>query len=129
MFTFRLHAFACVCVCFVFCVYHSCRGDGAAGPGGAIPALDEDGGGPAVENSNGSTARAEAGAASAAAAGKRARSAVGGGCSLAHASRCLHNVLYLCAARAQVREEPKGRWSTGGYFCGLFRRIYRGAEV
>lgn len=27
----------------------------------------------------------------------------GGGCSLAHASRCLHNVLYLCAARAQVR--------------------------
>ncbi|CAN0208885.1 unnamed protein product, partial [Ectocarpus sp. 12 AP-2014] len=40
-------------------------------------------------------------------ASKRGRSTAGGGggggrgCSLAHASRCLHNVLYLCAARKQ----------------------------
>lgn len=35
---------------------------------------------------------------------------MGGGCSLAHASRCLHNVLYLCAARAQVREAGGRVW-------------------
>ncbi|CAM9259354.1 unnamed protein product, partial [Ectocarpus sp. 12 AP-2014] len=77
---------------------------------GAIPALDADGGGGggvvASESSNGGSATAAGGGRSATA-GKRGRStaggvgAVGGGCSLAHASRCLHNVLYLCAARKQ----------------------------
>ncbi|CAB1096646.1 unnamed protein product [Ectocarpus sp. CCAP 1310/34] len=73
---------------------------------GAIPALDEDGGGGgggASESSNGDSAAAAAGGRSATAS-KRGRSTAGGGgrgCSLAHASRCLHNVLYLCAARKQ----------------------------
>lgn len=43
--------------------------------------------------------------------GKRARS---GGCSLAHASRCLHNVLYLCASRAQVRSVSCGEEAKEG---------------
>lgn len=80
-----------------------CRGDGAVGPGGIIPALDEEGGG-AFESSNGS-----AGGPTAAA--KQGSSAGGRGCSLAHASRCLHNVLYLCSARAQVRERARAGWT------------------
>lgn len=79
---------ACVCLC---------RGDGAAGPGGVIPALDDESSG-TLESSNGSAGG------STAAGAKRGRSSTGRGCSLAHASRCLHNVLYLCSARAQVRE-------------------------
>lgn len=68
-----------------------CRGDG-------VIVLDDDGGGGVSESSNGSTA---------AAAGKGKEKGGGGtaawgGCSLAHASRCLHNVLYLCSARAQA---------------------------
>lgn len=87
---------------YVACV---CRGGGTAGPGGVIPALDEEGSG-TFENSNGS-AGGGAGAAGAGAA-KRGRGAAGrGGCSLAHASRCLHNVLYLCSTRAQVRKKGK----------------------
>lgn len=79
---------------------NAARGYDATGPGGtAIPPLDEDGG---VEM-NGSAAAAAAG-------GGRARRVRG--CSLAHASRCLHNVLYLCAANAKVRE--RGGWGGGG---------------
>lgn len=65
-----------------------CRGDGAI-------VLDDDSGGSgggAPESSNGSTAAATG-------KGEGGRST---GCSLAHASRCLHNVLYLCSSRAQV---------------------------
>ena len=88
------------------------RGEGGAAntatageEGSAIPSLDEEG----VVESNGAVGDG-AGAGGGARTGKGRRGTGGGGCSLAHASRCLHNVLYLCAARAQVRR----------------RRVYRG---
>lgn len=75
------------------------RGCGGSGPGGgAISPLDEEG---SVEM-NGSAGTATGGT-GASATGVRTRGKRGrGGCSLAHASRCLHNVLYLCAMREQV---------------------------
>ena len=77
----------------------SAAAGGAGGNAGIVLDDDTGGSGGASESSNGSTAAAAA----AAAAGKSGRrAAAGGGCSLAHASRCLHNVLFLCSARAQV---------------------------
>lgn len=94
------------------------RSDGLVGPGGsAIPPLDDDGMGTEVNGSStgfsggtsgvggpGASAGARRGDAVTALGGKDGREkGTKGGCSLAHASRCLHNVMYLCAAHAQVR--------------------------
>ncbi len=112
------------CVCVGGCVsagacFRSRENGGATGPDGAI-VLDEDGGGGGggASESNGSTpssgsaAAGKKGKGGAAAAAATAASGAGagpgrGGCSLAHASRCLHNVLYLCSARSQVRGEEE----------------------
>lgn len=80
-------------------------GGAPAGSSSAIPQLDGD---DAVEM-NGSAGGREGGRkglGNGPGVGKGGRwtavGAAGGGCSLAHASRCLHNVMYLCAARGQV---------------------------
>lgn len=108
------------------------RVDGVVGPGGsAIPPLDDDG---AAAEANGSSANMSGVPSSSGGAGGGAGAAAGGregdpggvgsrgrrergareGCSLAHASRCLHNVMYLCAAQAQVCAEACRREGMNG---------------
>lgn len=93
------------------------QGDGAPGLGGvAIPPSDED---IVVPETNGSVAgeglevasRGDIAGTARAGRGKRDR------CSLAHASRCLHNVVYLCAARAKVGGGRGGSGGRGGAGC------------